>query len=69
MPASRADTSGYRQNGVQMKTIFTFRFRMAVAGMAAFFSIGLVSAPAEFLVIQSGVGDNSCRLILKFSGW
>jgi len=34
--------------------------------MAAFFSIGLVSAPAESSVIQSGAGNNSCRLILNF---
>ena len=66
MPASRADPSGHRQNGVQMKKTFTFRFRIAVAGMAAFFSIGLVSAPAEISVIQSGAGYNSCRLILNF---
>ena len=42
MPASRADPSGHRRNGVQMEKTFTFRFRIAVAGMAAFFSIGLV---------------------------
>jgi hypothetical protein len=66
MPASRADTSGYRQSGVQIKTTSTFRFRIAVAGIAAFFSIGIVSAPAEISVIQSGVGNNSCRLILNF---
>ncbi len=66
MPASRADPSGYRQNGVQMEKTFTFRFRIAVASLATFFSIGLVSAPAESSVIQSGAGNNSCRLILNF---
>jgi len=54
------------RNEVQMKKKFRFRFRIAVAGMAAFFSIGLVSAPAESSVIQSGAGNNSCRLILNF---
>jgi hypothetical protein len=49
-----------------MKKKFRFRFRIAVASLATFFSIGLVSAPAESSVIQSGAGNNSCRLILNF---
>jgi hypothetical protein len=49
-----------------MEKTFTFRFRIAVAGMATFFSIGLVSALAQSSAIQSGFGDNSCRLILNF---
>jgi len=54
------------RNEVQMKKKFRFRFRIAVASLATFFSIGLVSAPAESSVIQSGAGNNSCRLILNF---
>jgi hypothetical protein len=49
-----------------MKKKFRFRFRIAVASLATFFYIGLVSAPAESSVIQSGAGNNSCRLILNF---
>lgn len=54
------------RNEVQMKKKFRFRFRIAVASLATFFYIGLVSAPAESSVIQSGAGNNSCRLILNF---